>query len=551
MGPNNGSASMTLVMLVGFICLVFIGLVQADLPIHCKHCDVLGRWKIQMTALGGGKATCGYSAPDRNAAHLSPDNKVQQLEDAASEAEVELISPQTFKVVSEHTDAPIVDGTWTMVADEGMYLKWTKDGQLYSLVAFFKYHQKSNIDFNTDQEVRDYISDCDDTMVGWFHGPNQKQGCWQARKVSKRHNTPIVSDNSALQPDHHLNVVSPNPISSVTADTFEPNYAFIEMINKDESQNWEATVHKQFVGMKLKEMMKMLGVRKYRTNTLAAAAVIDDSVGGVGPDGDMESVHKGKYGNLPRHFDWRNVSGVNYLPPIKNQGSCGSCYAVAAVDALESRIRIATNNSVQPLLSAQSPLCESETNQGCDGGYPFLLSHHAATHGIFPESCLAYTGSDTTCPASIPCDDSQRHFVEDGSFGYVGGYYGACNELDMMHEIYRHGPIMVAFEAPQSLFYYESGIFECTTEQPAVEAEGPEAKVNPWKHTNHAVSAVGWGEEVYNGNTKKYWIIRNTWGNWPTPTSDGYFRIRRGTDECAIESMAVTPGKIIQASQRR
>ena len=33
---------------------------------------------------------------------------------------------------------------------------------------------------------------------------------------------------------------------------------------------------------------------------------------------------------LPSEFDWRNVSGVSYVSPIRNQGSCGSCYAFAA-----------------------------------------------------------------------------------------------------------------------------------------------------------------------------------------------------------------------------
>jgi cathepsin C len=32
---------------------------------------------------------------------------------------------------------------------------------------------------------------------------------------------------------------------------------------------------------------------------------------------------------LPAAFDWRSVAGVNYVSPVRNQQSCGSCYSFA------------------------------------------------------------------------------------------------------------------------------------------------------------------------------------------------------------------------------
>lgn len=38
---------------------------------------------------------------------------------------------------------------------------------------------------------------------------------------------------------------------------------------------------------------------------------------------------------LPSSFDWRNYNGHSYIGPIRNQGSCGSCYAFGVCAAGE------------------------------------------------------------------------------------------------------------------------------------------------------------------------------------------------------------------------
>ena len=41
--------------------------------------------------------------------------------------------------------------------------------------------------------------------------------------------------------------------------------------------------------------------------------------------------------SLPEAYDWRDYGG---LPPVRNQGGCGSCWAFATVGPLECNIRI-------------------------------------------------------------------------------------------------------------------------------------------------------------------------------------------------------------------
>merc|ERR1711957_1159570 len=103
--------------------------------------------------------------------------------------------------------------------------------------------------------------------------------------------------------------------------------------------------------------------------------------------------------NLPTEFDWRNVNGSNYVNPVVNQGSCGSCYAISSMGAFESRLKIAKGADQDVFLSAQDVLSCSQYNQGCEGGYPFLVAKYGHEYGFVEENSLPYEGTDAACAA--------------------------------------------------------------------------------------------------------------------------------------------------------
>jgi C1A family cysteine protease len=237
-------------------------------------------------------------------------------------------------------------------------------------------------------------------------------------------------------------------------------------------------------------------------------------------------------GAIPTNFDWRNVSGVNYDSPIRKQGECGSCYAIAAISVVESRIRIKTNNSRKPILSVASAIACSRYNQGCEGGYPYLVGKYGREHGFVNEACQKYNEDDAVCKKE--CFKSEVYKISD--YGYVGDYYGGCSEEAMMREIFNNGPIVVAINASPELYYYSGGIFTSTVRR----TEGKyEKKVRPWEFTNHAVVCVGWGEDNVNGEVVKYWILKNSWGkSWG---DSGYFKLKKGMASADAQGVFLTP----------
>jgi len=82
---------------------------------------------------------------------------------------------------------------------------------------------------------------------------------------------------------------------------------------------------------------------------------------------------------------------------------------------------------------------------------------------------------------------------------------------------------------------YESGVFKPLWNR---EKDTIEMGHSYWQKTNHAVTLVGWGSVSVQGKAVPTWKILNSWGeDWG---DSGYFHIRRGTDEIAVETMPVT-----------
>merc|ERR1711953_872745 len=99
--------------------------------------------------------------------------------------------------------------------------------------------------------------------------------------------------------------------------------------------------------------------------------------------------------DLPDSIDHRDTEGV--VTDVKNQGSCGSCWAFSATETLESHLSVATGEAA-PILSPQQIVSCSPNPQhcggtgGCKGSTQPLAFNYTKTIGITTESSYPYRG---------------------------------------------------------------------------------------------------------------------------------------------------------------
>jgi cathepsin C len=390
-------------------------------------------------------------------------------------------------------------GTWTMIYDQGFEIELGD----YKFFAFFNFTQKGD----------DVTSNCGETFTGWYHRKGllaPRFGCFRAKQIK---GDPSVSKQHVYSVDNHKVVSARKNI------VFEDNYDMIKTINSVQS-SWvagPATYIK--TGTTMEDVRKMTGakqVHKFRSEARKRhmAMMRPKQTAPVSSD-------------LPKAFDWRNVDGVNYVSPVRDQGNCGSCYSFAATAMYEARLRVQSKRSRTTIFSPQDIVNCGPYSQGCDGGFAYLVSKYGEDYGIASELYIPYTGNQTQCTAK---DYSKYARTYTSNYWYVGpdgtkAYYGATTEEGMMRNILEKGPIATSFEVYADFMHYKSGIYSHVAETDKFNAPDPKFVI-----TNHVVLIVGWGEQ----NGVKYWIVKNSWSE--KFGIDGYFWIKKGVDEVGIES---------------
>ena len=202
------------------------------------------------------------------------------------------------------------------------------------------------------------------------------------------------------------------------------------------------------------------------------------------PDLPLSAFHRTYSDNLADRAMALPSSYTGYYTSIKNQGSCGSCWAFAAVGLLESMIL--KNDGIEVDLSEQYMLSCNPWNWGCNGGYwpqDMLVDPGAAL-----ESCFPYVATEVPCqPCPTPYQIQSWEFVTEDN---------VIPATDLIKQaIYTYGAVQSGVYVTSAFQWYTSGVFN-----------NCKKRVN-W--TNHAIILCGWDD------AKGAWLLKNSWGpNW-------------------------------------
>ena len=139
-----------------------------------------------------------------------------------------------------------------------------------------------------------------------------------------------------------------------------------------------------------------------------------------------------------------NVDWSSMWPTIKNQGSCGSCWAFSAIGAVESRYAISKGSkSIDTLYSEQQLVDCVKAWKGCKGGdmndaFNYLMKSKLCLESEYPYIAKQSTWVDSTCQGPNVKGHSQ--------FGYEDEQ-GITQGLSQ-------GPISVAVDASSWSAYF-------------------------------------------------------------------------------------------------
>jgi len=330
-----------------------------------------------------------------------------------------------------------------------------------------------------------------------------------------------------------LTVALASTAMSIPTDLIANSVEMVSFINNLQT-TWKAGHNSYFRNMPSSAVRRLMGAKKM--NTVQLPVITRQHLPDV---------------PIPASFDarvqWPNCPTIG---DIRDQSNCGSCWAIAAAEAISDRICIASKGKVTARISAADLMgcclvrqgCTGQ-NDGCTGGDPeaawdYWVNTGLCTGGNYTQKdgCKPYpfapcehhiNGSLPSCTAqpeykTPKCEKAcqasyTKSYASDLHYG-SRAYQVDNDEEAIQKEILTNGPVEAAFTVYEDFETYKSGVYQ--------------HKVGPYLG-GHAVRILGWGVDNSSGSDVPYWLVANSWNaDWG---EKGYFKILRGKNHCGIE----------------
>ena len=175
-------------------------------------------------------------------------------------------------------------------------------------------------------------------------------------------------------------------------------------------------------------------------------------------------------------FNWADHNGVT---AVKDQDSCGSCWAFATHGAFEGSYAILNHALVD---SSEQDTLDCSGAGSCGGGW--WAFQYLIDAGSADEADYKYVAVKGACKAGV-----DRPYKAE-AWGYVDSSNAVPSVDALKKALCEYGPLAVAVAVTPAFQAYKSGVFN----------ESSAANID------HGITLVGWDD------AKEAWRIKNSWG---------------------------------------
>jgi hypothetical protein len=233
------------------------------------------------------------------------------------------------------------------------------------------------------------------------------------------------------------------------------------------------------------------------------------------------SRHDGRIKRLPKvtAASW-DCRALGLVPPVVDQGSCGSCWDFSGVAVVTSAlIKAGYGKPDGSFMLSEQYVLDCVPSGKCNGDDNTTVLARAKATGLPTTADYgAYVGRPQRCGYS---SSMKLYRIADWGFCTPSQQYGVAGTQDIKNAMVQYGPIGCAVAADGSWDSYSGGIY----------------RPSGSRNIDHDVVLVGWQDDA-TMREGGYWIMRNSWGRgWG---EDGYMKIPYGANQIGYEAVWAT-----------